>query len=33
MVFISQGRRSLVPIIRFLEIFIWLLAVGQIFRN
>lgn len=32
-VFISQGRRNLAPMIGFFEILIWLLAVGQIFNN
>ncbi|MFX1324997.1 MAG: DUF2179 domain-containing protein [Promethearchaeota archaeon] len=32
-VFISQGRRKLAPLMGFFEIFIWLLAVGQIFGN
>jgi len=32
-VFISQGKRKLAPIVGFFEIFIWLLAVGQIFSN
>lgn len=32
-VFISQGKRKLAPIMGFFEIFIWLLAVGQIFGN
>lgn len=32
-VFISQGRRKLAPIVGFFEIFIWLLAMGQIFSN
>ena len=32
-VFISQGKRKLAPIMGFFEIFIWLLAVGQIFSN
>ncbi|MFX1408399.1 MAG: DUF2179 domain-containing protein [Promethearchaeota archaeon] len=32
-VFISQGRRKLAPIIGFFEILVWLLAVGQIFSN
>ncbi len=32
-VFISQGRRKLAPIVGFFEIFIWLLAMGQIFNN
>jgi uncharacterized protein YebE (UPF0316 family) len=32
-VFISQGRKNLAPLIGFLEIFIWLLAIGQIFNN
>ncbi|MFX0166912.1 MAG: DUF5698 domain-containing protein [Candidatus Hodarchaeota archaeon] len=33
MVFISQGKRKLAPFMGFFEIFIWLLAVGQIFSN
>ncbi len=32
-VFISQGRQKLAPIVGFFEIFIWLLAMGQIFNN
>lgn len=32
-VFISQGRRKLAPLVGFFEIFIWLLAMGQIFSN
>lgn len=32
-VFISQGKRKLAPIMGFFEIFIWLLAAGQIFSN
>jgi len=32
-VFISQGRRKLAPIVGFFEIFIWLLAIGQIFND
>jgi len=32
-VFISQGRRKLAPVVGFFEIFIWLLAMGQIFSN
>lgn len=32
-VFISQGRKNLAPLIGFLEIFIWLLAIGQIFSD
>lgn len=32
-VFISQGRKILAPIIGFCEIIIWLLAMGQIFSN
>ena len=32
-VFISQGRRTLAPLVGFFEIFIWLLAMGQIFSN
>lgn len=32
-VFISQGKRKLAPLMGFFEILIWLLAVGQIFNN
>ena len=32
-VFISQGRRKLAPIVGSFEIFIWLLAIGQIFSD
>ena len=32
-VFISQGKRKLAPIMGFFEILIWLLAAGQIFSN
>ncbi|MFX1374782.1 MAG: DUF2179 domain-containing protein [Promethearchaeota archaeon] len=32
-VFISQGRRKLAPIVGFFEIFIWLLAIGQIIND
>jgi uncharacterized protein YebE (UPF0316 family) len=32
-VFISQGRKNLAPLIGFLEILIWLLAIGQIFSD
>ena len=32
-VFISQGRKLLAPIVGFCEIIIWLLAMGQIFSN
>ncbi|MFX0042479.1 MAG: DUF2179 domain-containing protein [Candidatus Hodarchaeota archaeon] len=32
-VFISQGKRTLAPLVGFFEIFIWILAMGQIFSN
>ena len=32
-VFISQGRKNIAPLVGFLEVFIWLLAIGQIFNN
>ncbi|MFX0074643.1 MAG: DUF2179 domain-containing protein [Candidatus Hermodarchaeota archaeon] len=32
-VFISQGRRKIAPIVGFFEILIWLIAMGQIFSN
>jgi len=32
-VFISQGRRTLAPLVGFFEILIWLLAIGQIFSD
>ena len=32
-VFISQGRKKLAPIVGFFEILIWLVAIGQIFSN
>jgi len=32
-VFISQGRKKLAPIVGFFEMFIWLLAIGQIFSH
>ena len=32
-VFISQGRKGLAPLIGFVEILIWLLAIGQIFSD
>ncbi len=32
-VFISQGRKKLAPIVGFFEILIWLVAMGQIFSN
>lgn len=32
-VFISQGKRKLAPLLGFFEILIWLLAAGQIFSN
>ncbi len=31
--FISKGLKHLAPIIGFFQIFIWLLAIGQIFQN
>lgn len=32
-VFISKGIKNLAPIIGFFEVFIWLLAIGQIMQN
>jgi uncharacterized protein YebE (UPF0316 family) len=32
-VFISQGRKKLAPIVGFFEMIIWLFAMGQIFSN
>lgn len=32
-IFTSRGRRKLSPILGFLEVLIWLLAIGQIFKN
>jgi uncharacterized protein YebE (UPF0316 family) len=32
-IFISQGKRSLAPLVGFFEVLIWLLAAGQIFSN
>ena len=32
-VFISQGRKLLAPLVGFFEILIWLIAMGQIFSN
>ena len=32
-VFISQGKRKLAPLVGFFEIMIWLLAIGQIFND
>ena len=32
-IFISRGKKILAPILGFLEVFIWLLAIGQIFQN
>jgi len=32
-VFISQGRKKLAPIVGFFEMLIWLLAIGQIFSD
>jgi len=32
-VFLSRGRRSIAPILGFIEVLIWLLAISQIMRN
>lgn len=32
-VFLSRGRRSIAPILGFMEVLIWLLAISQIIRN
>jgi uncharacterized protein YebE (UPF0316 family) len=32
-IFISQGRRVLAPIMGFFEVLVWLLAISQIFNN
>jgi uncharacterized protein YebE (UPF0316 family) len=32
-IFITQGKRVLAPLVGFFEVFIWLLAMGQIFNN
>jgi len=32
-VFISQGRKNIAPLVGFFEMFIWILAAGQIFSN
>ncbi|MGV9141754.1 MAG: DUF2179 domain-containing protein [Promethearchaeota archaeon] len=32
-IFISQGKKSLAPLVGFFEVLIWLFAVGQIFSN
>ncbi len=32
-VFLSRGRRSIAPILGFMEVLIWLLAISQIMRN
>ncbi len=32
-VYVSQGKRHLAPLIGFCEVFIWILAMGQIFSN
>ena len=31
--YLSQGRKNIAPLVGFLEVFIWLLAIGQIFNN
>ncbi len=33
LIFISRGLKSLAPVVGFFEIFIWLLAIGQIMKN
>jgi uncharacterized protein YebE (UPF0316 family) len=32
-VYVSQGKKQLAPLIGFFEVFIWILAMGQIFSN
>jgi uncharacterized protein YebE (UPF0316 family) len=32
-VFVSQGKKQLAPLVGFFEVFIWILAMGQIFSN
>ena len=32
-IFISRGKRLLAPLMGFFEVLIWLLAIGQIFKN
>jgi uncharacterized protein YebE (UPF0316 family) len=32
-VFVSQGKRKIAPIVGFFEVLIWLIAMGQIFSN
>lgn len=32
-IFISRGKRFLAPLMGFFEVLIWLLAIGQIFKN
>ena len=32
-IFISKGKRILAPMLGFIEVLIWILAIGQIFRN
>ncbi|MFX0101070.1 MAG: DUF2179 domain-containing protein [Candidatus Hodarchaeota archaeon] len=32
-IFTSQGKDKIAPIIGFIEVFIWLVAMGQIFKN
>ena len=31
--FIARGKRVIAPILGFLEVLIWLLAIGQVFKN
>jgi uncharacterized protein YebE (UPF0316 family) len=32
-VFVSKGKKTLAPILGFVEVIIWLLAISQIMRN
>jgi uncharacterized protein YebE (UPF0316 family) len=32
-VYISRGKKTMAPLLAFLEIIVWLLAIGQIFKN
>lgn len=32
-IFVSKGQKTLAPILGFIEVFIWLLAISQIMRN
>ena len=33
LIFISRGLKYLAPIVGFFEVFIWLMAIGQIMQN